>query len=275
MNKFKDENVKLKTKIQQSNKEIEKKEKIIQGLMYQMNADPGQAKNQYFEPPIVLSLKRKLKELREEQIAKETESESLKSSVKINHFKELDNELKENETECARLKSIVVELMNNQGNIISPKDVAELEDNLTQQEAMIKNINHQNQVLVQSMQEKEEEIIKMKDLSSKLEKRIGKAEIINKEDLKNKNIFEENLKEIKKLKEQVEIYKVDNKEHEAISLKRKINELSKKQTELNTMIKANNERIENLKQNTNKKPGVNNNYNELSELKAKIEDCII
>ena len=274
MNRFQDENLKLKTRIQQSGKELEKKQKIIQGLMDQINSESGKCSNQYFEAPAVLSLKRQLKELKEEEKIKDDEMNNLKNGLKISRFKELDNELKANEKECARLKTIVVNLLNNQSDAVSPEDIAILENNVAQQEAMINSLKEENFKLVNDMQAKENELVKLKQTSGKFEKRIGKAESNSKENVKSKKVLAENIKEIEKLKQQIEHYKVDNKEKEALSLKETIDKLIKQQSELNGKIKDKDLQIQSFQQKAGKVPIQYNASTELTELKTKIQNCI-
>ena len=270
LNRFQDENIKLKTKIQQSGKEIEKKQKIIQGLMEQIKSDSGQISSQYFEAPIIISLKRQLKELKEEQKAKQTELDTMKSRLKINHFKELDTELKANEKECARLKGIVIDMIKNQSATVPQSDIIMLENRLTQQDQMINNLKTENINLAANIQKKEEELLKCKKQALNLEKKIEKAEVVNRDNTKTKKVLIENKKEIVRLSEQVEMLKAENKDKEIITLKNKINELTKKQQELNEQLKKKTEEL--------KSPSKDNkdvDKSKIDQLKNKIKNCIM
>eukprot|EP00826_Nyctotherus_ovalis_P012696 TRINITY_DN1337_c0_g2_i1.p1 TRINITY_DN1337_c0_g2~~TRINITY_DN1337_c0_g2_i1.p1 ORF type:complete len:413 (+),score=107.84 TRINITY_DN1337_c0_g2_i1:30-1241(+) len=269
LNKYQDENVKLKTKIQQSGKEIEKKQKIIQGLMEQVKSDSGQISSQYFEAPIIISLKRQLKELKDEHRAKQTELETLKSRLKVNHFKELESELKTNEKECAKLKGIVIDMIRTQSATVPPSDIAMLENRLTQQEAMISKLKEENLGLAGNLQRKEEELLKCKNAAMSYEKKVGKMESAGKDGVKVKKKLIESQREAARLKEEVEALKVDNKDKEVAILKAKINELTKKQHELNDQLKKKNEETQN-----NKAPSNDVDKKNLEQLKSKISNCM-
>jgi len=278
MNKFKEENVKLKTKIQQAGKEMDKKEKIIQELLQQVQNDSGSAQPRHFmEAPLVLSLKKQLKDVKEEEKQKDEELKELKNGLKVNKLKEKEAQLKQNEDECYNLKEMVIDLIKNQPVSISPGEVSVLEEKLRQQEALIRNYKQENFDLANMLRKKEEDLGKFKESSISLEKKVAKVESTCRDNQKNKKIIADNHKEIDKIKEQITIYKVDNKEKEAATLKLRVDELLKKQVEINDKIKQKDKLIDELEQKANKfsSPVKENQYlTDLKQLRIKIETCI-
>ena len=61
MNQFKDENIRLRTKIKQANNELDRKHKAIQQLILQMQSESCQPANSFLDSPFVLELLKQLK----------------------------------------------------------------------------------------------------------------------------------------------------------------------------------------------------------------------
>eukprot|EP00826_Nyctotherus_ovalis_P024225 TRINITY_DN18762_c0_g1_i2.p1 TRINITY_DN18762_c0_g1~~TRINITY_DN18762_c0_g1_i2.p1 ORF type:complete len:145 (+),score=40.39 TRINITY_DN18762_c0_g1_i2:288-722(+) len=75
MNRYNDENIKLKTKLLQHEAVLAKKDKLIRELHRRNNLKPQIADKKGIDQPIVIELKRQVKELNEEQRAREGDIE--------------------------------------------------------------------------------------------------------------------------------------------------------------------------------------------------------
>ena len=93
-NLLKDENVRLKTKIQQMIGEQQRNEKDLETLMYTLQADKNsQIKTNYTESFLVQQLKKHNRQLKTELNLKEQEISELKQNVKLSKFRESESDI--------------------------------------------------------------------------------------------------------------------------------------------------------------------------------------
>ena len=164
MNRFKEENIKLKTRIQQNDQEMEKKDKIIQSLLLQQNnqqgASPIKAMRAPLENHLTLSLKKQIKDMKNEMKTKEEEILQLKKNFKTSKIQEIEVEAKMFADECLRLKRIIEEIVKEkQINLAG----GEVNERVYQQNAVINSLKNENQELRNALQKERQEVQKWKD----------------------------------------------------------------------------------------------------------------
>ncbi len=279
MNTYKDENTKLKTRIQQCAKEIDKKDKVIQELSSQLNNQQTltQSKGrQIAEAHLTMALKKQVKDMKEDLRIREEEAKSLKQGLKVGRMKEMELELKSHEDECANLKLMIVNLVKQQPMSISPGDAAALEGRIREQDALLANLKQENFDLAATLQKHGDELENWKESAVQLEKKVAKLESTCKDSVKNKKIIADNKKEIEKLREQVSLLKVDNKDKEAATYRTRINDLIRKQSEVSDKIAQRDKAIKDLEARVAKvvSPAKEaQQLNEIRALKIKISSC--
>ena len=272
VNRYKEENIKLRTRILQCANAIAKKDKVIRELYQRTKSEVGLTNKKLIEIPEVTDLKRQLKEIQETLNIRNAELEEMKSSMKMSKIKELELKLRAMETECAKLKEAILNLLKNQSDTISPEEVAELDTILKQQNTSIENITKENENLLSSTDSKEEELNKYKEAAVQLDKRVGQAENINKENIKIKRSITESKKEIERIKKQIEIYYVEDKDKEPTILKNRIAEMKKKQSMLSEEIHQKDLQIEKLDQKAKNSPSKDLQH-EIYQTRKKLESC--
>ena len=279
MNAYREENTKLKTRIHQYGKEVDKKDKFIQELSGQGGSQQALTQpkgRQVAETHLVLSLKKQVKELKEEVKGKEEEAKALKQSLKAGKMKEMEMELKLHEDECANLKQVIVELIRQQPVSISPNDVAAIEGKFNQQVSVLTNFKQENYELATALQKREDELAGWKESAVQLEKKVAKVEGTSRDNAKSKKAIAENRKEIEKLKEQISLLKVDNKEKEAATYKARIDDLTRKQAEMTEKIAQKDKMIQELEGKAAKLATPSkeaHQINEIKQLKSRIANC--
>lgn len=108
-NYFREENVKLRTKMQQLERELDRRDGMLEGLR-------GTAIKRNFSATLhsthlVSSLKNTIKELRNELRTKEDETQKAKKDFRTSRITELETELQAYADECTRLKHHLEEVM--------------------------------------------------------------------------------------------------------------------------------------------------------------------
>ena len=108
-NYFREENVKLRTRMQQLDKELEKRDETLEDLR-------TTAKEKHFSTTLqslhlLSSLKSTVKDLRNELKAKEEESQKAKRDMRTSRISELEVELRAYVDECTRLKHHLEDVM--------------------------------------------------------------------------------------------------------------------------------------------------------------------
>ena len=269
-NYLKEENLKLKTRAKQAENELEKKERIIQDLIHQSQKESRTSQKYCVDMPSVIALKKELKDIKELQITKEEEIQRIKEAVKINKVKSLESSLDERIEECERLKERIIELVQIRPITVPINDIAELEEKIKEHDEEIRNEKQENFKLANSVQEKEEELEKVKENTISLERKVEKLESINKENLKLKKVVEDNKKEIEKIKEQIVALNMDGKEKQITNLKARVADLMQRESELYVALRQRNFQVQDLEQKL-VEPKENS---EAKQLRSKISRCI-
>ena len=111
-NNLKDENTKLKTRVQMIEAELQRKDKVIDDLIIQQEINFGMP-NKFAggrggpikgETHLVINLKRRIKELQNEKQASDDEVAGLKRNIRSTRLTEIEVEVKLYMEECARLR---------------------------------------------------------------------------------------------------------------------------------------------------------------------------
>jgi hypothetical protein len=268
-NQLKEENLKLRTRIQQTTKELEKKERIIQDLMQQSQSESKHLQKYTIDSSIVINLKKKLKEIKERCNSKEEEMRVMKEAIRAGRMKNLEEELSDSIEQCEQLKSNIIQLIKTSPIPASPNKIAALQNKLAEQEEVIKTKRQENFKLANTIQDKDEEIEKSKEFTINLEKKTEKLEAVYRNNIKIKKIVEDIRKEVQKVKDQINALRLDDKEKQLNILKVRANELTKKQVNINCAIRQRDYWIQELEKNA----AIPKENLEVKQLKDKITQC--
>ncbi len=158
VNTIREENLRLKTRIQHCDQEADKKDKVINGLLQQVqqlgSGGPAAAKKQYSGTHLVLALKKQVKEIKAESAAKDEELRKLKKCLKVTISQEMEVEIKMYADECTRLKHIIEQ-------VVRQKSAGGPE--LQQQNSLISELRQECDALALALQKQEEENDALKD----------------------------------------------------------------------------------------------------------------
>ena len=198
-NKFKGENIQIKTKIQTCQQELSKKERIIEELLSQ--AQPGRTTLQRpnKETNLIKSLKKLVKEIKVQLKEREEEIGSLKRNIKLTQMQEMEIEKQMFSDECTRLSHIIEELME-KGGLKFPHQIEQLESQFGQQNDLLTKIRRENEELARGFSVSDEEIKKWKEIVHELEKRNVELDANGKFAAKTKKQLRDSNREIQKLK---------------------------------------------------------------------------
>lgn len=279
-NLCREENIKLKTQIQQKNREVDRKDKMIQELVDEINNKQNKFQRNPQETHLSLSLKKQVKDLKEELKAKDEELIRYKKNLKASRMQEMEIEVKMLADECTKLKHVIEELMKDNSVPYTANEVAALEDKLKQQAVLLKNARQENNELANILQKKDDDVNELKETAVKLERRSAKLENDSKDRIKNKGNLKDNKKEIERLKEQLNLLKTDTKEKETATYKARIDELLRKQNDFMDKIKQKEKLLQNLEAKVQEATSPSKDgksaqsmQNEIKQLKAKITNC--
>ena len=268
-NQLKEENLKLRTKIQQTTKELEKKEKIMQDLIQQSQSEAKHLQKYTIDSSTVINLKKELKEIKERCNGKEEEIKVIKEAIRAGRMKNLETELGDSIEECEQLKRTIIQLIKTSPVPVHPNEIGALQSKLTDQEEVIKIEKQENFKLARTIQGKDEEIEKFKELTINLEKKTEKLKAVYRDNTKIKRIIEDIKKEVQKVKDQINGLRLDDKEKHLNGLKARVNELTRKQADINCAIRQRDHWIQELEKNAN----TLKENPEIKQLKNKISHC--
>jgi Ca2+-binding EF-hand superfamily protein len=237
-NNLKEENLKLKTKIQQMEKEINKKEENEEKHAYSIKP-----------PNLVANFKSKIKDLKNQLREKTEEIEKLTKNIKSSKIFEQEKEISAYVEECSRLKKIIEATLGPNENL--HKVITEKYSDLN---SMIEDINKENKDLHKSLAFHKQELEKARQKILENEKRKKKM-------TSNKSDVQLLKKEIFKLKELNEslarsIDEGSNKEkmfrEEVFKLKKALKDSKTRTLTLEASLKEANFQIVQLSQTTQK-----------------------
>jgi len=280
-NNFKLENIQLKTRIQQYEKEIEKKNKLIKSIMEQREStQEGMFVKRQFdgETSTVLNLKRLIKELREDIKAKDELITGLTKNVKTAKIEEIELRIKVDTEECRKLRETLKEVIENEkGNDSYLEEIRQIEEKLQEQSVTLANIRKENEQMEIIVKRKDAELIELQEKATRTEAQRKKYLKENKEFTKSKIRLLNEKKTLDKLRQQVAMLKVNKNEQPIEVYKIRIENLIKQQKELEEVLESKEKEIERLKEecDPNKLADKRNNlYKEISKLKAESKQCI-
>lgn len=201
LHKVQAENMQLKTKVLQNEKEIAKKDKDIVDIynQFQSQAPPRllKLKNDSY---LVTSLKKQVKDLRTEKSAKEEELNNLKKKTKVTKLQEMEVEIKMYIDECTRLRHLLEEVIQ-QKSMVGQEDINMIEQKLNQQNNMLRISKQENMQLMQKNKSLEDELSKVRTTLTEKDKSTRKND--SKDTLVLKKTIETYKSEIEQLKQQL------------------------------------------------------------------------
>lgn len=282
MDQCKEENFHWKAKLKQYEKEVDKRDKIIQDLLLKVDKDQGTNQSKVQRPSaethLVSALKKQIKNMKEEMRQKDEETTKLTKNLRITGIQELDVEIKMFSDECTRLKHIIEEIMKQKAVGYTEQDINNLGERMNQQSSLLNNIKQESNQIAGILQKKEEEIKNWKEVLEKLEKKIKKFDSETKGNLRLRKSLNESKKEIQNLKDQLAHVKVDNKDKQIGAFRAKIDEILRKQREISEKIELKEKKIKGLEDKLaeiapQKNPA--DNEKELEDLRKKAIECKI
>lgn len=181
-NAIKAENVKLKTKIKQDENELAKKDKIIKDILaknpipeLKLPSSQIQTHRSTNETHLIVALKEKVKEVKQENNALNEEIQTLKQSIKYTAMHEMETEIKMYAEECNRLRNKLEEITAFQQNQIQTKEDAERRKTIANQKeeekrnykgimkSQTKSTETESNQLQKIINEQKQEIITLKE----------------------------------------------------------------------------------------------------------------
>ena len=129
-NFFKEENIKIKTRIHLLEAELIKKDKLIDELLLQQDSFTGAKplNKMRLESHLTQNLKKKIKDLHTSNLSKNDEIEALKRSIKSTKINEIEVELKMYMDECTRLRHSLEEVIRSKDTFADPEELRVIEE---------------------------------------------------------------------------------------------------------------------------------------------------
>ena len=175
LHKIQAENMQLKTRLLQNEKELSKKEKDIIELYNQLQSQaPTRVIKTKNDAYLVTSLKKQLKDFKIDKTKLEDELISLKKKTKVTKLQEMEVEIKMYVDECTRLRHLLEEVIQ-QKSMVGQEDMNLIEQKLNQQNNMLRISKKENETLMNKNRSLEEELSKVKIVMEK-DKSIRKSE---------------------------------------------------------------------------------------------------
>lgn len=221
-NHLKDENLRLKTRIQMLEGELLKKDKLVGELI----AKPeGKPKAKQVESHLTQNLKRRIKEMQIVIGSKTEELELVRRNMKGTRFQEMEVELRAFAEECQRLRAQLEEVIKSKDTFADPEELKAIEQRFQAQDMLIGQLRHDNGELAAVIARKEEETQKLRDFYSEQERRRRQGKSATKEVLKAKKQAKDREREVLKLADQLKAARALNDEQrlqleEALAVKR-------------------------------------------------------
>ena len=240
MNVVRDENMKLRTKLQQGENELQRKDREIKELLNKLQSPSLgtyikeiHGKKIKSNEHLIMALKKKVQDIQKENKFLKEGFITLKKSVKVTATQELDSELKTYADECVRLRKVIDE-MTAEKQYLSPESMEKIEEKIQDQNQQITGIKQENNELTAQLQKLETDLKK-----AKLKAEEKKQAPERKDTSKQQVIIKEQMKEIQNLKDQIEAAKKSSKkEQQAEELKKVKVALSKQLVEKDDEIRT-------------------------------------
>ena len=150
-NNLADENMRLRTKVQIVQQELQKKERVIDDLVttqkestYIGIASPKPSYTTRMSMPgktiethLVINLKRKIRDLQTELAQKDEEIEALKKNIKFTRASEMEVEVKMYMDECVRIRQQLEEVIMSKDTFADPEELKMIEEKFSQKDKVI------------------------------------------------------------------------------------------------------------------------------------------
>ena len=196
VNFFKEQNIRLKTKLQQTEKELGKKEDFLDEI-HMNTKEPSTISNSH----LVGSLKHSIKELKNELKQREEDIDKLKRDTKVSRVNELEVELQAYTDECTRLRHHIEEVMLQlQQRSSSLKDLSKAEE-------VLRTLTTQKTTLEARLLDSHEELRRVNEQNAALEAKLKAVNVSEVHSLKA---------EVRKLKHQLEQHEESDKRVRAL-----------------------------------------------------------
>ena len=163
-NSLRDENMKLKTRVNALEKEVMRYGELVEGQSGEKF--PQQTGH------LVSSLKQAVKDLKNELKVRDEEIGELKKNIKTTRTSELEVELQAYIDECTRLRHHLEEVLSRQTELLN-LETPYIQD--PQQGAAINSLQLDNQAIMQQLEQAQKELERWKDRAKDLEKKAAKA----------------------------------------------------------------------------------------------------
>jgi len=198
LHKVQTENMQFKTKMQQYEKEIVRKNKEINEIYDQFQSQmPSRLLRAKNESHLITVLKKQLKDLKTEKKERDDEMLAFKKKTKITKLQEMEVEMKMYIDECTRLRHLLEEVIQQNG-ALGQEDMNAIEQKFAEQANILKQIKQENTQLQQRSKAIETELAKAKGNANP--RRSDNVELQN-----AKKQAESYKKEIENLKKQISI----------------------------------------------------------------------
>lgn len=184
VNFFKEQNIRLKTKLQQTEKELGKKEDFLDEI-HMNTKEPSTISNSH----LVGNLKHSIKELKNELKQREEDIDKLKRDTKVSRVNELEVELQAYTDECTRLRHHIEEVM-----LQLQQRSSNLKD-LSKAEEVLRTLTTQKTTLEARLLDSHEELRRVNEQNAALEAKLKAVNVSEVHSLKA---------EVRKLKHQLE-----------------------------------------------------------------------
>ena len=157
------------------------------------------------------SLKRQIRDLRGELDAKQGEVNSLKKNIKSTKTHELEVgtrthpqiELKAYMDECVRLRHVLEELVRSRDPLADPDEVARIEEQFQQQQALLDGVKKENFELAEAYAIKEEDVRVLSERLMGADSRAGRDRTASKETKRIRKELKDRQRESAKMKQEL------------------------------------------------------------------------
>ena len=134
-NNLKDENTRLKTRLQMIENTLQRKDKLIDDLIQAQEANYGMPNNKRSVPSgkgeqthLILNLKKKIRDLISEKQVINEDVERLKRNIRSTKLTEVEAEVKIYMEECARLRHQLEEVIKSKDTFADPQEIKMIEE---------------------------------------------------------------------------------------------------------------------------------------------------
>ena len=214
-NSLQQENLRLKTRLQIVEVELQKRDKYINDIMahqdqnfglpvkYQQNQAARISGGLKTETHLILNLKRKIKEVQQENLKKAQEIEALKRNIKSSRMQEIEVEIKLYMEECTRLRSQLEEVIKSKDTFADPQELKIIEEKFSQRDALIQQMQKDNHDLSAGLQKKDLEVSQLQQLVEEMDKFMKKAQAAQKNNQKQKRDIKEKDRTAHKMRKEI------------------------------------------------------------------------